>query len=1559
MGLPIAIGTKSISLQPVSQADDEVEPDDEEMVYAVFSDHYPRLICFVTCPERELQAVVSTVYGIMVCKESGIKQNRFAEVRVQISPLVHHFSKSAARESVVRLPLEISKRQATSCNTNIHDSPPLQAAFSSDRRFLACLVPIDGCQEGSTSIVVVFRLRMPRKTNPASFEKSLPPTPSYVHTATDKNNEILMKLPVATNPRIVRVTNDAGKLELAPPPPLLKATCLCNSSMPRYDISSQKLKQESALLLVGCFDGSVVAVSYQTATVSGELIRPVPFSYPDFKSIGIKCMDQVSIPSPARIQKGRLCLIHDDGKLDLFDMETSTGAYNTKAVEELYSNEESFQSTKCNKASEDNFTRQACVITNNTLDERSFLKVRQRRVQRAFSSSGRIIYATWMARNDTLAVLCQDHANSTLYVLTCRGQDRETESSPLVLRVLSQTTLNHKSVKESAHTHILLESLSQTPQSIQQRTESFVAKRAFPTCFAPIQYEPTSQCLIINSVRENAKMREAYALLWHWKSNTQGLSIYKTVSTVGEDSCPNVFLVSSLRLVRENHSNNFSVADVTLFLSNELKIKQYIRKDLYEVGLMSPESESRQRNNRFIEFNSPVFIASKTVSFPRIKRRSTRDDYELEWIEACLPPHFRASGSPCMSAIGRHWGRSIAIAYEVGLCTVDIGGRPPISEPIRSDFISSERSTTTFTYSTGFDAAERSIASTSTIPMQGRDLPKWYQFGNDITAKSFQVVGFSWWEGCETTTPVGKYFSDDILVAVLRTQFEGNDSYFLSCWAKSKLDLSHQLVKAADDASTSQWGVKLAPGFIPSKLNLFRQPNLSRDSSRKAYILLSVDNDVTDYLCFQLQLVPDETNIQHSRKYLDIRPYKVLCALAARGSIGGPADIFIAGASFGYELTVKSRPDPDDSHSHLVTIGVAREFGAGLDAMALSRNGISHVGEVISSSSTDARSCSVSSIWQSMPMDLTPPRAVQAASVWIIHLLDDSMVSWLVPSFDEEEVESVQESFFRDMQQKHPKLHLLVPVHATSKILGWSGTSGKSLDWMQVPAKTTSMDFPLGPLQLGSFDCMIGAKQQCHNLHRSLGESFDSLLLRGDFLDHEIFAPGAFCIKPPSFLPVFYSLAAGMAAGGILNEPGVFQNYSTQILKRNTCHEASMLGMQVLFLRLVERLTERNSSSDPNKCMARNILATSVDCARMFCTSLHFSMLFLEVGRQIEPGCFAKLFPLPDPAYTSHGEEVVDLFGIALDQGALDIATATLPLLPTQQETTRFCCLIFRVILPQLVNWKGAHQMGVNMEQTMRITGDLFRYAMKLGDEDSVCTSRILEHEFDDDEDIRQPSALCVLSHFFLRGSGETKIEKAAATFIISGFEDDDSITSNGGEEGSSSSGAEQYAVPSFAGPGNNVACCTLDALIDSVPISGKKKRDWKRGALIARVLMGDSGVTKLTPENQISQKIASFTDTTELDVETGGILHFFRKAISECSEQIKPGAASRIVDLILLSSDALNEQQPASIPDELLLILFVCLHCSGRSQELFAGVNKKTPLNAIFLHAATKGTNL
>jgi len=260
-----------------------------------------------------------------------------------------------------------------------------------------------------------------------------------------------------------------------------------------------------------------------------------------------------------------------------------------------------------------------------------------------------------------------------------------------------------------------------------------------------------------------------------------------------------------------------------------------------------------------------------------VDKPTNAHDVSLKWEESHVPPTYVASNGPCkIAAVGKDYGRSIAVAASRGLCVLDLSRMPQIE-------------------SGRLDSATQS--------------PRWKLFSNVNDEHRFRVVGMTWWE-CN---------NDDFLLAVV--QYATIDTLQLVCWARKSIGFGSQLLtestakEEGKNDNASEYGVSLPPGFRVHSMSMIRDPINAlpggrSSSSNRALLLLayvSCDEGVSccvNYALYQLQATSPQ------RKY-----ELVLARKTAHGSIplqlGTSPDfsaaesvngVFLAGGSFVFDL---------------------------------------------------------------------------------------------------------------------------------------------------------------------------------------------------------------------------------------------------------------------------------------------------------------------------------------------------------------------------------------------------------------------------------------------------------------------------------------------------------------------------------------------------------------------------------------------------------------------------------------------------------------------------------
>ncbi len=205
-----------------------------------------------------------------------------------------------------------------------------------------------------------------------------------------------------------------------------------------------------------------------------------------------------------------------------------------------------------------------------------------------------------------------------------------------------------------------------------------------------------------------------------------------------------------------------------------------------------------------------------------------------------------------------------------------------------------------------------------------------------------------------------------------------------------------------------------------------------------------------------------------------------------------------------------------------------------------------------------------------------------------------------------------------------------------------------------------------------------------------------------------------------------------------------------------------MMALRLLILRAVEQLSHvdkkhRKAQSDAslsNLILSLALFTEIVDVVRRCTTNLQFASLFLEVGRQIEPGFLAHLFPLPQ----SHSESpkqsetskrrksracltdkslvdrfnartVDDLFSLCIHEGSLAASASALPLLSRMQSRSYCDLLLERAITAFVHNIDSTDATFDRTQEERRVIGDLFRFGVKLEDAEAL-EGNMLAQEF-------------------------------------------------------------------------------------------------------------------------------------------------------------------------------------------------------------------------------------
>jgi hypothetical protein len=1286
---------------------------------------------------------------------------------------------------------------------------------------------------------------------------SAPPLPSYI--ATNPAYE-LSEVPVATNPRVL---NEQGGS------PLLAASCLCDASLtPKV----AAIANSSSLLFVGCLDGSILAVSYRPLAVMGCAHRSLGITNK------IEGMDHIAeCHDDTLVRSGRLAVIDGHGDAKVFRTQVLKDTVDFGSGLEV-----------SERAMDDVSIRSVGLVVS---------------ISETHKIQGPFACAIWVAAS-YLAVMTQPNEACHVSVF---GLYDSGKSAPI-----SENNFTRARLVETRHTYF---------PAIVCDTKSANTSSSRDCASTSMEYDVSSDCLAISScLYKKSFVRECiFVSLWHWRSNTQGLTIATTCADVDVSLAS---FVSYFTFARDKKN----ALKLSQFVVNGSSMPILIRKDLFDAGIISPP-QGHSSNDSGLERQLPLVLTSDTVSFPKLTRRSARCEYEIDWAEVRIPFNYC---SATMATLGRRWGRSVAVAGEYGMCTLDI-----------------------------VDETE----TANSLPRQTRIHPTWHRFASDAEETSFQVTAMSWWEGSEKQEAGDRMLHDDLVVATVCVGSGKGKVHYLACWSKKRLAVGDQLIRDWSKPSSS-WGIRLKKDFCPTRLDLLLQPlsYSASKASRKAVVLLADDSRSTVYQIYQLQVA----SRRNSGAQPSVRSLcEVLTRRAAQGSIGGGAHLFVAGCSFAYDLNSVDSTGKFDAF--VATLGAIRQSEGGMDALALSTTDVTHIVPIVEDSLScdrDSKDSEVSAYWLS---EGDTVRRGNDAFVWTIHLLSGKLLAWVVPCISDE-ADHATLSISMTVPGSHS--HGSVSAHPKRMSLGIVCPAGNAAQWMLLSASTTGTEFPIGPLRPSSFGSMVGISQDCHKLHRSVGEDFETHIFRSDFLMHEFFCPGIFGLYSPNFLPLLYSSLFDFVLddASATNHEEIVDQIVRSKLANGTCFESSMVALQLLSLRLVERVAVLNRrNGDTGLQLVKGMFRTLVHTTRQHTRPLQFAGLFLEVGRQLEPSCFTHLFPLPTlHGHKRHWESLEEMFDGMLAQGSVSLAIAALPLFSTYDSTLYMCSSLFHLCLARLDHaLQFDRENLVNLKDERECLGDIFRYGIKLEDTGSVGWETVSvdmysDEDDDDDQNRRQQySIFCGLSRWlgmrlFTKKEESTIVDAAAAAFIVDGFYES-------GLSGRSNDHKHSYTAVSYHELSNDETFADIvSGYILRNAFSRKQKTYcWADTAMIAAILIGDSSSGFRLASRAAIVELLGGTPTSVLDefvssheLGAGGYAKILSQSISQCEEQVDQTQAGHFLDLVLILLGRLALSNGSRVQTAgLLFLAIVTGHVANRITYVLSA-DSAIPLVSAYLDA-------
>jgi hypothetical protein len=611
MGFPLVVGAKSVASRPVALAEPIEEfADDGVSVLHPASPSQP-IILVANSAARDTLAIITLSYYEMV-SDNGDVEYCVAELRVQLCPASQ--IRMDYRETVHRVRLaKTGTRDLQEEDWANGTRATRMAVFSSDLRFLICLIP-HPWSAGST--VVILQIRRAKET----AREIQPPLPSYIPSGTGAAR---MSVLVATNPHVLRQpkTDSSGLNE-----PILIATSVASFG--------------SSLVLLGTRDGKIMLASCRPPLLHGILYQCLGGD--DNRSVAIVALD--ALVDARSAGEGRLAALIGNHTV------VALRSYLAKALPVNNGGADSFSSS----------SRDELPVLRASDSWPAFVNSDDRTVTVRLVETHKILSDApasciqWLAES-YVAVLV--HSSNTCAVMVLGIYD-DGRSAPVYTNSLSRSRL-----EENAMTEFALDTNDSTCRSSNGYHHG---PKLVEADVSLLEYDVYSDCLAISScfVNPSTHQRLPFVCLWNWKTNSQSFTS-KAASYVNADSA----CTSRAHFTVDEKIRRKIVHIVACYSASHRSVR--VRKDGYELALLSPPTEVCGRGGR-ISTENCLLLGASSVSYPRRIKVSARDNFEVQWSESIIPnAYIAALGTPTIAAIGKCNGGCIAVAASRGLCILD------------------------------------------------------------------------------------------------------------------------------------------------------------------------------------------------------------------------------------------------------------------------------------------------------------------------------------------------------------------------------------------------------------------------------------------------------------------------------------------------------------------------------------------------------------------------------------------------------------------------------------------------------------------------------------------------------------------------------------------------------------------------------------------------------------------------------------------------------------------------------------------------------------------------
>jgi hypothetical protein len=1266
--------------------------------------------------------------------------------------------------------------------------------------------------------------------------------------------------------------------------PLLHATSVC-------DVETSVGPLVSGLLLVGCRDGSVQVATYRPAVCCGVL-HPAPDG--ESSAAPIVELDHWTEwrDLTEKTMVGRLAVVFSNGRVRVFrshfaETDDADQPDNSSSTADR-------QASLSIRSSSSKIAPDTTDFSFGVIPTHEFPKNNDDEEEGEWNSyqTRKIVAVKWIA-GSYLAVHEAPDAQCTVRVMGLYDYGKYSSLSTMII--------TREQLDESAKGVFRINS---DPCISQQNTH--VQRRML------LEYDTYTDCLAISSFlqeNDNDARKRRFVCLWNWRMNILGLMASLT-SYPAYDS-----LRCSTLHFGIDHVKRRKIILVGASATTPTQHHTRLYKETYDVATLSPSYETTRQRCKLRESHA-LLLSAESVSFPYCTKTSpAMEHFEIEWIEAAIPTQYLSSfGAPSLAAIGKELGRSIAVASARGFCVLDRTGSDRPSTRLVDDETSANLSRT----------------------------PRWRLFANETHERAFRVLAMTWWEGLlglKSDLSETHAHTDDFLVAIIEVleSLDKCQGYYLSCWSGRDVELTAQLLRMDNTTNGVQkgtcWGIPLPHNFLPGCIDLLACPFV-RHGRRYATVLIADSTYSTNYFIHQLQVVATGPQAKGSSHF------EVQCHCIAHGNIGSPSELFLASSSF----SSVSLDGEVDKSADFAVLGVLRKYGGGLDALSVCSSNIVSVGQVIESADRgddEPRSAEISRYWLA---DVVLDQ--NKLYVWTMQLACGRLVSWSIPFLESMDELDLSSNLAGQIHQNAASSM----VHKKSSVLGFVCPSGTVSNWMQQSSQGAQRDFFCGSIPRSSRGCVLGVSQNVKSFRTSLPLDSNELDLPSSFLDHAILSPSDVKLYPPAFLPSLFVLANETTPMSVRSSDGSerFERHLQQKMKSVALRDMSVMSIQLIILRLVEKLAVISKTSESKNsqkyALLRDLLITVVASIRNQTTALQFASFFLQLGRHVEPSCLPHLFPLP--------ESVEDLLFISAKSSSVNTAVFAIPLLSDQRSSFSLCTSLFHYCLNHFDASFGAadtsYEFAINIEE-LEATGGLFRYALK------GQPRRAEVHLVMDDHEVAPTSRysiMCGLSNIF--GGSRNKLPPHASMteamddspLLVHGISDDRIST------------LKQYGVGHIRRLSlwkelhpSNQCLGSVPALASRYVVAtlfGGSALDslvgWIKVAALATVLMQD--VTQ--PENcgtllthfMRHTKVNRWVALVPVDIRRGGMTHVLEYCLGQC--RLDAEQSGRVLDFLLVLLQRCDTRHLGSDRPGLLLAAVAAAHVAERIPDILDPTNDR-----------------